>query len=226
MKKPMVIWMGTEPLKNRGRFRVVDRGPPRTDRTGDVPFSVEKHLGYDMMKMPNWGPVPEGQAAQYALWALSHALGQLLTVDPKKLNLDHPLFCELNMAVAEGRESKGCDCDRPADPVAPKTDESKPEDKYIYVYVWDSATFEYLCMDRMRLITLPNASCATRGEFGNKITWHNRQVLILQNRELGNSSEAVVIQLSPVTIVQFSNWSMPGDPNNPLEMAQRRLDSH
>jgi hypothetical protein len=45
-----------------------------------------------------------------AIHTLVNALGLMLTVDPKKLNLDHPLYCELNIAVAEGRQPRGCDC--------------------------------------------------------------------------------------------------------------------
>jgi hypothetical protein len=117
-KKPMVIWSGTEPLKQQGRFRIVDRGPARPERPDDVPFGLEQCLGCNFMKQKVWGPVKghyDGSAG-HAMNALTHALGLLLSVDPKKLDLNHPLYCEQNLSVAEGRESRGCDCDRPADP--------------------------------------------------------------------------------------------------------------
>lgn len=113
---PMVIWTGTNPLREEGRFRVVYRGPPRADRPDDVPFAVEKCIGLDSMKIKRWVQPKDQGSLQVAAWSLAHALGVILMVDPKRLNLDHPLYCELNLAVAEGRKSRGCDCDRPPDP--------------------------------------------------------------------------------------------------------------
>ena len=116
MITPMVIWIGTNPLRDEGRFRVVYRGSPRPERPDDVPFAVEKCIGPDNMKIMRWAQPKEQGTLQVASWALTHAFGSLLMVDPKKLNLDHPLFCELNLAIAEGREPRGCDCQRPANP--------------------------------------------------------------------------------------------------------------
>ena len=118
MDFPFVIWTGTEPLKNKGRFRIVHRGPARPERSDDVPFGIEQKHGCSFMKVFTWGPVKQG-AKDHAIHALTNSLGLLLTVDPKKLNLDHPLYCELNLAIAEGREPKGCDCAAPADPLDP-----------------------------------------------------------------------------------------------------------
>jgi hypothetical protein len=117
-KHPFVIWMGRQPLDASGiLFRVVDRGPARENRSDDVPFALEQRIGISMMKRHNWGPPRSIEAKQEAIHALVHAYGQLLTVDPKKLDLNHPLHCEVNLAVAEGREPKGCDCNGPADPL-------------------------------------------------------------------------------------------------------------
>lgn len=115
MDFPFVIWSGTEPLKGKGRFRLVHRGPARESRPDDVPFGLEQKLGVSFMKVYQWGTVKQG-AERNAIHSLAHALGQLLTVDLRKLDLNHPLFCETNMAIAECRESRGCDCKRPADP--------------------------------------------------------------------------------------------------------------
>lgn len=114
MNFPFVIWSGTEPLKGKGRFRLVHRGPARDGRPDDVPFGLEQKTGASYMKTFNWEAPTLG--TPHAIHALSHTLGQVLTVDPKKLTLDHPLYCELNLAVCEGREPKGCDCAAPADP--------------------------------------------------------------------------------------------------------------
>ncbi len=111
MRYPLVIWQGRQPL-NGGKgtlFRVVHRGPPRADRPDDVPWGVEQRLGMSMLKEETWGPVAD-RLCREAAHALVHAYGLLLSVDPKKLNLEHPLFCELNLAISEGRESRGCDC--------------------------------------------------------------------------------------------------------------------
>ena len=116
---PFVIWMGRQPLRpKQGRlFRIVHRGPARPARADDVPFAVEVRSGVDSMKVEHWGKANrENGAEQEAMYAMVHALGQLLCVDPKKLDLNHPLYCECNMAVVEGRESRGCDCKAPADP--------------------------------------------------------------------------------------------------------------
>jgi hypothetical protein len=115
---PFVIWLGKGPLKqNTGHYRVVHRGPPRPNRPDDVPFALEKQTGVSMMKKRQWGPPQTHEAKLDALHALVHAFGLLLSVDPKKLDLEHPLHCEINLAVAEGRESRGCDCNSPADPL-------------------------------------------------------------------------------------------------------------
>ena len=120
MKFPTVIWMGKEPLavhkKAARRFRIVHRGPARPDRPDDVPFALEQRIGQSMMKRMNWAPPISEQAKQEAIHALAHALGLLLMVDVKALNLEHPLHCELNMAIVEGRPSVGCDCDGPDEP--------------------------------------------------------------------------------------------------------------
>jgi hypothetical protein len=111
---PFVIWAGSEPLKSRGRFRLVHRGPVREHRPDDVPFGLEQCTGVSFMKDRQWGGI---KSHEHAIHAITHVLGLLLIVDPKRLNLDHPLYCELNLAVAEGREPRGCDCDKPADPM-------------------------------------------------------------------------------------------------------------
>lgn len=116
LKAPMVIWQGTEPLHKKGSFRLVYRGPARPDRPDDVPFSIEQKLGVNAMKAVSWGPVKEGSRRE-ALWALSHALGLLLTMETERIDLNHPLYCEVNMAVAEKRDARGCDDDRSPDPV-------------------------------------------------------------------------------------------------------------
>ena len=69
-----------------------------------------------MMKRLNWGPPERKQAKTEAIHALSHALGLLLMVDLKALNLTHPLHCEINMAQVENRATKGCDCEGPDEP--------------------------------------------------------------------------------------------------------------
>ncbi|OAI41264.1 hypothetical protein AYO40_03525 [Planctomycetaceae bacterium SCGC AG-212-D15] len=85
-----------------------------------MPFSLEQRIGSNMMKKLNWG-VPEGvEAKQEAIFALTHCFGLLLNCDPKKLIPGHPLHCELNMAIAEGRDPKGCDCNGPDDPLEAK----------------------------------------------------------------------------------------------------------
>ena len=108
---PLVIWQGRQPLNNgQGTlFRIVDRGPPRENRPDDVPCGCEQRLGMNMLKEETWGPVKD-RLCREAVHALVHAFGLLLKVDPHKLNLDHPLYCELNLAIAEGREPRGCDC--------------------------------------------------------------------------------------------------------------------
>ncbi len=113
MNYPLVIWTGKQPLhpKSSSRFRLVHRGPAREDRPDDVPFSLERMAGVNMMKEETWVP-PRGDKLLEAVYALSHAFGLLLAVDPRRLNLDHPLWCELNLAIVEGREPKGCDCPR------------------------------------------------------------------------------------------------------------------
>jgi hypothetical protein len=120
VKHPMVIWQGHAPIvKNPRSFRIVDRGPARQERPDDVPFALECKTGLSMMKTYNWAVTePQNNPAQAkeAIWALSHAMGLLLTVDPKRLYIEHPLYCEMNLAVAEQRESKGCDCPFPNDP--------------------------------------------------------------------------------------------------------------
>ena len=118
MKFPTVIWMGREPIHkgNARRFRLVHRGPARPNRPDDVPFACEERIGQSMMKRLNWGPPRSGFGEKEAIYALSHALGQLLMVDMGKLRLDHPLYCELNMAVAEERDPRGCDCNGPDEP--------------------------------------------------------------------------------------------------------------
>lgn len=110
MNYPMVIWQGTEPLHSHGYFRLVFRGPPRHNVNDDVPFGLEQRLGPDAMKVMAWGKIKNPEAQLHAIQSLTHALGQVLCVDPRKLNLDHPLFCEENLSVAEGRQSRGCDC--------------------------------------------------------------------------------------------------------------------
>jgi hypothetical protein len=112
LQRPLVIWTGRQPLnQNTGTtFRVVDRGPARSDRLDDVPFACEQRLGVSSMKVENWGP-PKTNLQQEAVYALVHAFGLLLTVDPKKLNLDHRLYCEINLAISEDRETRGCDCE-------------------------------------------------------------------------------------------------------------------
>ena len=117
-KYPTVIWMGKEPLHPRTarRYRIVDRGPARPGRSDDVPFALEQRTGQSMMKRLNWGPCVNESAKDEAIHALTHAIGLLLTVEVGKLRSDHPLHCDINMAIVEGREAKGCDCDRPEEP--------------------------------------------------------------------------------------------------------------
>jgi hypothetical protein len=117
---PFVIWTGKQPLqRNSARLcRVIHRGPARPNRKDDVPFTVEQRIGCDSMKQMTWAkPVRDSGGEQEAVFALVHAFGQFLTVDPKKLDLNHPFYCECNTAVAEGRESRGCDCGAASDPV-------------------------------------------------------------------------------------------------------------
>ena len=56
VKHPLVIWTGKQPLhpKSASRFRLVDRGPAREGRPDEVPFSLERLLGADMMKQQTW----------------------------------------------------------------------------------------------------------------------------------------------------------------------------
>lgn len=109
---PLVVWQGKQPLrpKEAGLYRLVARGPARPERPDDVPFALERRVGRDAMKQDTWAPPRDQHGMLEAVWALSHAFGLLLSVDPRKLNLDHPLYCELNLAIAEGREPRGCDC--------------------------------------------------------------------------------------------------------------------
>jgi hypothetical protein len=105
MNIPTVIWMGGQPLNptNRRRYRLVYRGLSRPSRPDDVPFACEQRIGQSMMKRLNWDK-PHGEgAAHEAVWALGHALGQLLMHDPADFCIGHPLHCEINMAIAEGR---------------------------------------------------------------------------------------------------------------------------
>jgi len=119
---PFVIWMGSNPIKRASArlFRLVYRGPARANRPDDTPFAAEQRIGLSQMKRFNWDrPDRASGAEQEALWAISHAFGQVLMADPGKLAAGHPIHCELNMAVIEGREAKGCDCAGPAEPGEP-----------------------------------------------------------------------------------------------------------
>jgi len=97
MNYPTVIWMGKEPLavmkKAARRFRIVHRGPARANRPDDVPFALEQRTGQSMMKRMNWGPPESDQAKREAIHALSHAIGILLVVDLKALDISRRFCC-------------------------------------------------------------------------------------------------------------------------------------
>lgn len=117
---PTVIWMGSQPIDraSKRRYRIVYRGPARPGRADDVPFALELRIGQSMMKQLNWdfpNDVQNGSQRE-AIYALVHAFGQTLMVDPAKLVAGHPIHCECNQAVIENRESKGCDCQGPDEP--------------------------------------------------------------------------------------------------------------
>lgn len=116
---PFVIWAGRNPLhkKNSPLFRLVARGPARETRKDDVPFGLEVRANHDFMKEHSWLVPSKPDTQREAIWALAHALGSILAFDPKQLNLSHPLHCEINMALFEGRPCKGCDCNSPPDPM-------------------------------------------------------------------------------------------------------------
>ena len=118
-KFPKVIWIGRQPIGKSSRrlFRLVYRGPARENRPDDVPFAVELRIGCNMMKRMNWSNPIQGDGGQEAIWALSHVLGLALMARPESLVAGHPIHCELNMAILEGRVTKGCDCNGPADPM-------------------------------------------------------------------------------------------------------------
>lgn len=118
MEYPVVIWMGKQPLRQDSarRFRLVYRGPARPGRPDDVPFAVEQRIGQSMMKRLNWDGPKSETAMKEAIYALGHALGQILMKTPLELCMTHPIHCEENMALIEGRESRGCDCHGPAEP--------------------------------------------------------------------------------------------------------------
>ena len=115
MTFPFVIWLGRNPLRKNGAlFRLVNRGPARENRPDDVPFTVEQRIEPSMMKKTQWG---QPRDKQEAIYAMSDILGKILMVDPERLVSGHPINCELNMAVIEEREPKGCDCNGPVDPM-------------------------------------------------------------------------------------------------------------
>lgn len=109
---PRVVWIGKI---GHEVFRIVDRRAPREDKTKDVRVRLEQARGRDAMDVKSWGGVHES-ARSLAMRALTQAFAEVLVRLPLEFDIGHPMFCELNLAVAEGRDPRGCDCGRPADP--------------------------------------------------------------------------------------------------------------
>lgn len=119
MAFPRVIWAGSQPLHKSHveRFRLVQRPEARPGHPEDVPFGVEQRVGLSEMGRLNWGSIKDDkQTLREAIYALSHAFGKVLVSDPKDLIAGHPINCEVNLAIIEGREAIGCDCHGPDEP--------------------------------------------------------------------------------------------------------------
>lgn len=107
---PEVIWMA----RTREVFRLVDGGPSRLGKPHEPRFTVEMGRGRDAMGAKTWGGVPL-DARLHAIDAMANAFGLVLQAWPTGLAQNHPIGCELNMAVIERRPTRGCDCFSPAD---------------------------------------------------------------------------------------------------------------
>jgi hypothetical protein len=128
--KPEIIWAGKMPGKGTHRFRIVDMGPPRPQVTAsggyEPRFHVEELRGTDRMDGELWLPADMTgltpacaqdhhllQRRCEAVAALVHGFGLVLEASSRLLDPNHPIGCEINMALIEERDSKGCDCATP-----------------------------------------------------------------------------------------------------------------
>ena len=103
---PFVLWQG-KGMDNH-IYRLVDRGPAR-EHTNESQFIFERGSGHDGMYTRRW--VPLKTVEHYAaMKTVVETLGSLLGLKVEELNKGHLIGCDVNMAIIEKRDIRGCDC--------------------------------------------------------------------------------------------------------------------